>query len=187
MTKIVVDMAAARRASPTMAYALAAFSSCSFALDRNRRRWCADGAIRNMEDSAVSTTETKYQRRSVSLILSKPCVNGSVSRNANSTCTPGSATRSSLSSSISSRSTRCFSVSVRSTTHVSPWPAGVNPSKGDGMAGIEDRTYHKTAPVPSTGRPSIYELRQPEVDLGDWLDEALPRLHGARVLDAGCG
>jgi SAM-dependent methyltransferase len=51
--------------------------------------------------------------------------------------------------------------------------------------GIDDREFHKTAPVPSTGRPSIYELRQPEVDLGAWLDEALPALRAARVLDAG--
>lgn len=55
------------------------------------------------------------------------------------------------------------------------------------MPGIEDREYHKVAPVPSTGRPSIYELRQPAIDLGAWLDEALPALRGARVLDAGCG
>src|SRR4051812_40371033 len=130
---------------------------------------------------------TTYRASLESETCSKRLVNGSPSRNANSTCTPGSATRSSLSSSISSRSTRCFSVSVRSTTHVFPWPAGVNPDKGDDMAGIEDRTYHKTAPVPSTGRPSIYELRQPEVNLGGWLDGALPRLHGARVLDAGSG
>ena len=55
------------------------------------------------------------------------------------------------------------------------------------MAGIDDREYHKTAGVPSTGRPSIYELRQPEFDLGEFLDEHLPALRGALVLDAGCG
>lgn len=55
------------------------------------------------------------------------------------------------------------------------------------MAGIDDRDYHKTAGVPSTGRPSIYELRQPEFDLGGFLDEHLPALRGALVLDAGCG
>src|SRR5690349_15774249 len=53
------------------------------------------------------------------------------------------------------------------------------------MAGIDDREFHKTAPVPSTGRPSIYELREPPVDLGAFLDEHLPSLHGGRVLDAG--
>ncbi|MEA3057005.1 MAG: hypothetical protein QOD30_2437 [Actinomycetota bacterium] len=52
-------------------------------------------------------------------------------------------------------------------------------------SGIDDREFHKTAPVPSTGRPSIYELREPPVDLGAFLDEDLPRLRGARVLDAG--
>jgi SAM-dependent methyltransferase len=55
------------------------------------------------------------------------------------------------------------------------------------MAGIDDREFHKTAPVPSTGRPSIYDLREPEVDLGAWLDADLPALRGGRVLDAGCG
>ena len=55
------------------------------------------------------------------------------------------------------------------------------------MPGIDDREYHKVAPVPTGERPSIYELRQPAVDLGAWLDEDLPALRGARVLDAGCG
>ena len=55
------------------------------------------------------------------------------------------------------------------------------------MPGIEDREYHKVAPVPATGRPSIYELRQPAIDLGAFLADALPALRGARVLDAGCG
>lgn len=55
------------------------------------------------------------------------------------------------------------------------------------MAGIDDREYHKSAGVPSTGRPSIYQLRQPEFDLGEFLDEHLPALRGGCVLDAGCG
>jgi SAM-dependent methyltransferase len=55
------------------------------------------------------------------------------------------------------------------------------------MAGIDDREFHKTAPVPSTGRPSIYDLREPAVDLGAFLDEHLPAIRGGRVLDAGCG
>src|SRR5262245_56053437 len=41
----------------------------------------------------------------------QPFANGTASMNANSTCTPGSATRSSFSSSISSRSCRCLGVS----------------------------------------------------------------------------
>lgn len=55
------------------------------------------------------------------------------------------------------------------------------------MAGIADRDYHKTAGVPSNGRPTIYELRQPDFDLGGFLDQHLPALRGGRVLDAGCG
>ena len=43
------------------------------------------------------------------------------------------------------------------------------------------------AGVPSTGRPSIYELRQLEFDLGALLDEHLTALRSGHVLDAGCG
>jgi SAM-dependent methyltransferase len=55
------------------------------------------------------------------------------------------------------------------------------------MAGIDDREHHKVAGIPSTERPSLYDLRQPPVDLGAFLDESLPLIRGARVLDAGCG
>lgn len=55
------------------------------------------------------------------------------------------------------------------------------------MSGIDDREFHKTAPIPSTGRPSIYELREPAVDLAAWLAEDLPALRDGLVLDAGCG
>jgi SAM-dependent methyltransferase len=55
------------------------------------------------------------------------------------------------------------------------------------VAGIDDLEYHKTAAVPSTGRPSIYETREPAFDIGAFLDDNLPGLRGARVLDAGCG
>jgi SAM-dependent methyltransferase len=59
--------------------------------------------------------------------------------------------------------------------------------KSPGVPGIDDREFHKTAPVPRTGRPSIYDLREPEVDLGAFLDEHAPLPRDARVLDAGCG
>ena len=52
---------------------------------------------------------------------------------------------------------------------------------------IDDREHHKTAPVPASGRPSVYECRQPAFDLAAFLDDHLPALRGARVLDAGCG
>src|SRR6266511_3387154 len=55
--------------------------------------------------------DTKYTFRWRSVILENPFENGTVSRNANRTCTPGSTTRSSFSSSMSSRSWRCFSSS----------------------------------------------------------------------------
>ena len=54
-------------------------------------------------------------------------------------------------------------------------------------SGIADREHHKRAGVPATGRPSIYELREPAFHLGTFLDEHLPALRGAHVLDAGCG
>jgi SAM-dependent methyltransferase len=56
-----------------------------------------------------------------------------------------------------------------------------------GVGGIDDREYHKTAGVPSTGRQSIYEMREPRFDLGAFLDQHLPRLRDGQVLDAGCG
>ena len=46
-----------------------------------------------------------------SVVSAKRCENGTASRNANSTWTPGSATRNSLRSSISSRFTRSSCVS----------------------------------------------------------------------------
>jgi SAM-dependent methyltransferase len=57
------------------------------------------------------------------------------------------------------------------------------------MTGIADRDFHKTAPVPSTGRPSIYELRKPDGanDIGAFLDQHVPLPHEGTVLDAGCG
>jgi SAM-dependent methyltransferase len=55
------------------------------------------------------------------------------------------------------------------------------------MSGIADREYHKVAPLPSTGRPSIYDLREPQADLGVFLDASFDLPRDGRVLDAGCG
>src|SRR6478752_9294792 len=52
--------------------------------------------------------------------LENPWLNGTMSMNANSTWTPGSATRSSFNSSISSRSRRCCSSSFRVDGTVDP-------------------------------------------------------------------
>src|SRR5436190_22072487 len=58
----------------------------------------------------------------------------------------------------------------------------------DRSEAFTDRAFHKTAPVPATGRPSIYECRQPE---RDWPAELFDRYaalpEGGRVLDGGCG
>ena len=51
-----------------------------------------------------------------------------------------------------------------------------------------DRSYHKIAPVPSTGRPSIYAFRQPARDwYADFFERIAPLPTHGRVLDAGCG
>jgi SAM-dependent methyltransferase len=57
------------------------------------------------------------------------------------------------------------------------------------MTGIDDREYHKAAPVPATGRPSIYSFRRPvgSDDLDRFFDEWLHLPRHGRVLDAGCG
>ena len=51
-----------------------------------------------------------------------------------------------------------------------------------------DRAFHKTAPVPATGRPSIYDCRRPERDwVGYLFDNHAPLPADGTVLDAGCG
>ena len=51
-----------------------------------------------------------------------------------------------------------------------------------------DRDFHKAAPVPATGRPSIYDCRRPERDwVGHLFDNHAPLPAGGVVLDAGCG
>ena len=51
-----------------------------------------------------------------------------------------------------------------------------------------DKEFHKVAPVPDTGRPSIYELRQPVKDwVAELFDGDAPLPRDGRVLDAGCG
>lgn len=57
------------------------------------------------------------------------------------------------------------------------------------MAGIDDREYHKAAPIPTGPRPSIYELRKPDGadDIGAFFDERFDLPADGLVLDAGCG
>src|SRR3954453_19836510 len=98
-------IARARKASPAIDIPLDARRIRSLSRRRKRSRCQEDGAIRNASEMAVSAITTKKRARWKSVTLVNPCANGTASRNANSTCTPGSATRSSLSSSISSRLT----------------------------------------------------------------------------------
>src|SRR5919205_63458 len=68
-----------------------------------------------MDAAAAAMNEVKYARRSPVDVCSKPTENGSASRNPNSIWTPGSATRSSFRSSISSRSSRSSLLSASLT------------------------------------------------------------------------
>src|SRR5690242_20654455 len=79
-------------------------------------RWIELVAISNAELTAAPRNETKKTSRWNGVTLGQPRANGTASRNAKSTCTPGSATRSSLRSSISSRSCRSFGLSSRFST-----------------------------------------------------------------------
>src|SRR5512133_313281 len=78
---------------------------------RQRSRWYELGAISSTVDNAVAMNAAKKTSRPLWLSLGKPFANGTANRNAKSTCTPGSATRSSLRSSISSRLWRCSELS----------------------------------------------------------------------------
>ena len=69
------------------------------------------GPISRIVPIAVSRRQTNSATRSRWSTLSKPAANGTASRNASSTCAPGSATRSSFRSSISCRSVFSFGVS----------------------------------------------------------------------------
>ena len=99
---------------PTIAKTLESWSSASLSRSRKRIRWYAAGAIRKTEPAIVQSSATMYASLWSSVTSAKRCENGTASRKAKSTCTPGSATRSSLRSSISSRLTRssCFSGSA---------------------------------------------------------------------------
>jgi SAM-dependent methyltransferase len=56
------------------------------------------------------------------------------------------------------------------------------------VSAFTDREYHKTAPIPATGRRSIYEFRRPERDwVAHLFDHDVPLPAHGRVLDAGCG
>ena len=96
------DIASARKPIPTIASRFAVNSRRSLSCERKSRRWCAEGAISSAVETAVQSiaaTKTSFWN---SVTRRQPFENGTVSRNANSTWTPGSATRSSFRSSISS-------------------------------------------------------------------------------------
>jgi hypothetical protein len=67
--------------------------------------------MKSADAVAVARKATKKTSRWKAVVFANPLVNGTVIMNANSTCTPGRATRSSLRSSISSRFERSLRVS----------------------------------------------------------------------------
>src|SRR5579884_4322210 len=79
-------------------------------------RWIELVAISSAELTAAPRNETKNTSFSKAVTRGQPRANGTASRNANSTWTPGSATRSSFRSSISSRSCRAFGLSAWPST-----------------------------------------------------------------------
>src|ERR687891_62978 len=107
----VIATARSNRPSTTMRLPVRTISSlCCL---RNSSRWCAVGAIRQTVDAAVQSRVAKNTVFWNCVTSAKRWLNGTTSRNAKSTCTPGSATRSSPSISWRLRSSRSDSVSSR--------------------------------------------------------------------------
>src|SRR6266516_5911265 len=96
ITNTALVIATARQVSPAIVRLLETTSSRSLSCWRQRRRWYELGAIRSTVESAVAMKATKKMSRSSLPSFGKPFANGTASRKANSTWTPGSATRSSL-------------------------------------------------------------------------------------------
>src|SRR5215207_3368811 len=99
-------IAAARNTVPHRAIWLPTRSRRSFSPARQRSRCWAEGAISSAVARVAQTIEAKKALRRLPGRSAKRCWKGAVSRKASSTWTPGSITRSSWSSSISSRSRR---------------------------------------------------------------------------------
>src|SRR3954471_2466889 len=90
---------------------------------RNSTRWIAVGAISSTDAAAAPTSAAKYVPRWKPVMSSKRDENGTVSRNANRTCTPVWTTRTSCRSSMRLRSRRSVSVSSRRRSGASARPA----------------------------------------------------------------
>src|SRR5436305_495128 len=78
---------------------------------RKRSRWYELGAVSSETATADDRKATTNTSRWNAVTRVQPLANGTARRNASRTVTPGSTTRSSFSSSISSRSARSFGVS----------------------------------------------------------------------------
>src|ERR687896_1375990 len=124
-------MAIANRSSPRITIRLPVRTILCLSCWRNSSRWCAVGAMRQMVDAAVRSSVAKNTVFWNCVTSAKRWLNGTTSRNANSTCTPGSATRSSPSISWRLRSSRSDSVSSRPVSGWrSCWSATGNRSDG---------------------------------------------------------
>src|SRR5262245_45108323 len=136
----------------------------SLSLTRQPIRWIELVAISSAELTAAEMNATKKTFFWKGVTFGQPRANGTASRKANRTCTPGSATRSSFRSSISSRSWRCFGVSSASSTAptVPGYPA---------VSHARLRRRRGCGPAPDSRRPHAL----PESDRPGEPDQA--RLH----------
>src|SRR3954453_19834968 len=107
-------IATARQTRPATANRLEMAMRYGLSRGLNMRPEKAVGAMKSAEAAAAARSVTKYTSVWKSVTVAKRCWNGTARRNANSTCTPGIATRSSLRSWSSWRLSRSSSVSTRS-------------------------------------------------------------------------
>src|SRR5919205_833529 len=113
-------MATASAARPSSIWPVPTWMMFGFSLCWKVMRWKAPGAMNSAVATAEAMSVTKYVVSWNVVTCWKRCWNGTVSRNPKSTCTPGIATRSSCSSSMSWRLRRSCSSSLRSSRGRSP-------------------------------------------------------------------
>src|ERR1051326_1026903 len=112
---------------PAIVSRLPTLTMCSLFPWRKRSRWYELGAVSSATDTAVERNATTKTSRWNTVVFGQPFAKGTARRNASRTVTPGSTTRSSFSSSISSRSARSFGVSSWSRSSSTPREATVSP------------------------------------------------------------
>src|ERR671915_1626198 len=163
-------MAIANRSSPRITIRLPVRTILCLSCWRTSSRWGAVGAMRQTVDAAVRSSVAKNTVFWNCVTSAKRWLNGTTSRNANSTCTPGSATRSSPSISWRLRSSRSDSVSSRPVSGWrSCWSATGNRSDGYEREPLrapvereEEREPDADAPFEDRERDEDERDREPE-------------------------